>query len=211
MTEIAHVRVLSLALLAALALATDTADAGPKPVPAASDSSTKPAPAGLPDVPVVPMFSEQSLYVPCYAMTPLEPGPREHWRPGLSSCHLLAKDQTLHLAASLQFPVAQGAMRIKALRCYVEADPAADEIMLLASVLRDGTGTLASLDETLHHGAAKERVGAVKQGFSEIDPAKYHYDLSVIWRVNVPKGDGWLPNANRLLGCRIDYTIRNQP
>jgi hypothetical protein len=211
MTEIAHVRVLSLSLLAALALATDTADAGPKPVPAAPESTAKPAPAGLPDAVVASLVTHQSLYVPCYALTPLGAGLREHWRPGLSSCYLLARDQTLHLAAPLQFPVAQGTMRVKALRCYVETDPAADEIKLRASVLRDGTGTVASLDETLQRGAARERVGAVNQALSELDPAKYHYDLSVNWRVNVPAGDGWLPDAHRLLGCRIDYTIRDLP
>lgn len=209
-------RLLALPLLAALALATD-AEAGPRTVPPGGSPGAGTDPGAIPvspgvklseliGVPIAAMMTEQSIYIPCYAFTPISGA--TDWRPKRSACFTMKKNQVVELAAPLHFPVTHGVARVKKLRCYAYSDHAGDEIRYRAWVMRGNT-EVAKLEATQNKLDAAEDAGTVHQANAEIDAAKYHYDLSIAWQVEVPEGEGWLPQANEFRGCRVDYVVAN--
>jgi hypothetical protein len=168
-----------------------------------TDKSVKPG--TLPEVPGIAMpiiASEQSIFIPCYAFTPLAPGPRDKWNPSKSSCFLLAQNQALGLAAPVDFPATTGRVQLKQLRCWAKSGTAGDKIKYTASF-----GSLAKIDVTKKPGDAAEDVAKITSKTIDDD----HYDLYVTWYVDVPAGDGWLPSDNQFKGCRLDYQVLNVP
>jgi hypothetical protein len=170
-----------------------------------TDKSVKPGPAALPELPGIAMpiiASEQSLFIPCYAFTPLEPGPRDKWNPRTGSCFLLAQNQALALAAPVDFPATSGRIQLKKLRCWAESGTAGDKIRYTVHF-----GSLAKIDVTKKPGDKAEDVAKILSKTIDGD----HYDLTVSWSVDVPAGDGWLPSDNQFKGCRLDYQVLNLP
>lgn len=213
MTRTSPARLLSLPLLGALALTTTAADAGPstRSVDSPAPGAAKASPA-VSSLPIFPMVSKQSIYLPCYAFVPVG-GPRGDWTPSRSSCYLMAKNKQIGLAVPLHFPVTSTQARVTKLRCWLGDANGTDEVALDAYVRR-GAVDAAELHVVQKSNDEKvEHVGTVNHAYDHdvIDAATHHYDLAVSWEVKVPDGKGWMPQSNLFHGCRVDYVVDNLP
>ena len=194
-------RVLALPSFALLATATVAVAA-----PTVAPSTGGQLPDGVSSL-LTALQTKQSIYIPCYAFTPLAPGPREDWNPGRESCFLLKQNSQLVLAAPVHIPATNGKLRIKKLRCYAKSGTAGDRIEYSAKLWGNGT-SLAKLDVVQKPEEPAESAASPTPGI-DLDPLTQHYDLSLSWKVVVPNGDGWLPKDNEFRGCRVDYSVMN--
>ncbi len=196
-----------LSLVALLVLATDSADAGPRTAPAAADSAPSGVMSELGELAkkMVVLTTEQSIFIPCYAFVPLSDKlTNEKWSPSVSSCYLLATNKWIGLAAPVSFPVVNGKLKIKSMRCMTETAYVDDQIEYKATI-----GNIAKIEAKHREGKQKTAIdeATINQAANDIDAAKKNYDLVINWRVNVAEGAGSSPQSNQFKGCRIDYTV----
>jgi hypothetical protein len=194
-------------LLGALALFASDALGAPAVGPAVAPGARPSAPgiaSSQAASALLSLVTRQSIYLPCYAFVPLA-GAVDHWDPGRTSCFTMRKNEQISLAAPLHLPVTSGKLRIDKLKCYAYSGTAGDRIEYTAGVM-SGNTTLARIEAVQNRDDDAEDV-ASGNDVIELDPTKQHYDVTIVWNVEVADGDGWLPKDNEFRGCRVDYSV----